>query len=105
MQPFIASSHMRSNQMARPVSAAALTFSWRANPASHWKPSCRSRTLSSRPGNRLPARLRASFRWSALLRHAAARERASPTAPVSNVVAKKIRYTAPEGDPHANRWG
>jgi undecaprenyl-diphosphatase len=43
--------------------------------------------------------------WAALLRHAVACERASPTAPVSNVVAKKIRYTAPEGDPHSNRWG
>ena len=38
-------------------------------------------------------------------RYAVACERARPTAPVSNVVAKKIRYTTPEGDPHANRWG
>lgn len=32
-------------------------------------------------------------------------ERAKPTAPVINIVAKKIRYTIPEGDRHSNRCG
>jgi hypothetical protein len=32
-------------------------------------------------------------------------ERASATAPVSNIVAKKVRYTIPAGDRHSNRCG
>ena len=54
-------------------------------------------------GQLLPLTPRAPEKFEAQAREAG--RRASPTAPVSNVVAKKIRYTAPEGDPHANRWG